>query len=169
MKYILIILLFVLSMTPAYADSFYKLVGYKCDENLNALFLTYVGAYNEAGEDMVRNKGPQQWDPDSLIATMKDDDHIGTLKTVHGQCKLKDGVYKITIGPSPGNFNIQGRCGAFMSAWAEVRHGSEVILSRYEFEADCHDTKTPITTEIIIKAGSNKPIIKTVPWGDFYK
>ena len=100
---------------------------------------------------------------------MKDDDHIGSTKTVHGRCKLADGVYKITIGPSPGNFNIQGSCGAFVSAWAEVRRGSRVLLPRYMFEADCHDMETPITTEIIIKAGNRKPIFRTVPWGDFYR
>ncbi len=55
-----------------------------------------------------------------------------------------------------------------MSAWAEVYHGSKVLLPHYEFEADCHNTEVPVTTEIIIKAGNAKPIIKTIPWDDFY-
>ncbi len=169
MKHILTVVLLALSVTTAYADSFYKLVGYECDTKKNAVILSYVGAYNEAGEEMMDKKGSQQWDPWSLIETMKDDDHIGSLKTIQAQCKLKDGIYKITIGASPGNFNIQGRCGAFMSAWAEVRKDSKVLLSRHVFEADCHDTDTPVTTEIVIKAGSKKPIIKKVAWSEFYK
>ncbi|MBN1381409.1 MAG: hypothetical protein JXA41_07030 [Deltaproteobacteria bacterium] len=163
------ILSMILSTTAVYADNFYKLVGYECDKEANTITLSYTGAHNEDGEKMVANKSSRQWELWSLVATIKDEDHIGSLKTIQHQCELKDGTYTITIGPSPGNFNIQGRCGAFMSAWAEVRRGSNVVLPRHDFEADCHDTETPVTTAIIIKAGSRKPIIKTVPWDDFYK
>ena len=169
MKSLLVIAAIVLSTTSAHADFFYKLVGYECDEKANAVILTYVGALNEAGKKMMKNKGPQQWDPWSLIDKMKDNNHIGSLKTVHGQCKLTDGVYEITIGALPGNSNLQGICGGFMSAWAEVRRGSEIVLPRHAFEfGDCHVAQ-PVTTKIIIEAGGKEPVIKKVPWDDFYK
>ena len=169
MKSLLVIAAIVLSTTSAHADFFYKLVGYECDRNTNAVILNYLGAHNKAGKEMVQNKGPQQWDPWSLIDKMKDANHIGSLKTVHGQCELTDGIYDITIGPLPGNFNLQGICGGFMSAWAEVRRGSEIVLPRHAFEfGDCHNAQ-PVTTKIVIEAGSKEPVIKKVPWDDFYK
>lgn len=159
----------MLSTSAAYADWFYKLVGYECDSKSNSIIIIYQGAYNEDGVVMIKNKSSQQWDPDELIESMKDQDHIGSLKTIKRKCKLKDGIYTISIGPVPGNSNIQGQCGAWITAWAEVKRGSKVVLPRYTFEAWCDDTQTPVTTAITIKAGNNRPIIKTIPWDEFYK
>ena len=170
MKSLLAIAAIVLSTTSAHADFFYKLVGYECDEKANAVILTYVGALNEAGKKMMKDKGPQQWDPWSLIVKdKKNRNYIGSHKTVNSQCKLSDGIYEITIGPLPGNSNLQGKCGGFMSAWAEVRRGSDIILPRHMFEfGDCHVAE-PVTTEIIIEAGGKEPVIQKVPWDEFYK
>jgi hypothetical protein len=170
MKYLLVIAAIVLSTTSAHADFFYKLVGYECDENANAVILTYDGALNEDGKKMMKNKSPRQWDPWSLIVKdKKNRNYIGSLKTVYGQCKLSDGIYEITIGALPGNGNLQGKCGGFMSAWAEVRRDSEIALPRHAFEyGDCHVAQ-PITMKIIIEAGSKEPVIKKVSWDDFYK
>ena len=170
MKWVFAIAMIFLSTSTAYADFFYKLVGYECDENANAVILTYTGALNEAGKEMMKNKGPRQWDPWKLIIRdKKNRDWIGSHKTAGGQCKLSDGTYDITIGPLPGNANLQGMCGGFMSAWAEVRRGSEIVLPRHAFEfGDCHVAQ-PVTTKIIIEAGGKEPVIKKVPWDDFYR
>jgi hypothetical protein len=169
-KLLLVIATIVLSTSTAYADFFYKLVGYECDEKADAVILTYKGALNEAGKEMMKNKSPRQWDPWKLIIRdKKKRDWIGSHKTVGGQCKLSDGTYDIIIGPLPGNANLQGKCGGFMSAWAEVRRGSEIVLPRHMFEfGDCHVAE-PVTTEIIIEAGGKEPVIQKVPWDEFYK
>jgi len=170
MKYLLVIAAIILSTTSAQADFFYKLVGYECDEKANAVILTYAGALNEAGKKMMKIKSPRQWDPWSLIVKdKKNRNYIGSLETVYGQCKLSDGIYEITIGALPGNGNLQGKCGGFMSAWAEVRRDSEIVLPRHAFEyVDCHVAQ-PITTKIIIEADGKEPVIKKVSWDDFYK
>ena len=170
MKLMLVTAIIVLSTTAAYADFFYKLVGYECNKEANAVILTYTGAQNEAGKQMVRKKGLRQWNPWSLITKdKKNRNYIGQCKTVHGQCKLSDGIYKISIGALPGNANLQGKCGGFMSAWAEVRRDDEVVLPRHEFEfGDCHVAQ-PVTTKIVIEAGGKEPVIKKVPWDDFYR
>ena len=170
MRALVAIAVILLSTTTAHADFSYKLVGYECDETANAVILTYIGALNEAGKKMMKNKSPQQWDPWSLIVKdKKNRNFIGSHKTVNCQCKLSDGVYEITIGPLPGNANLQGMCGGFMSAWAEVRRGSEIVLPRHAFEfGDCHVAQ-PIITKIIIEAGSKEPVVKKVPWNEFYK
>ena len=168
MKGVLVIAAILVSTSTAYADFFYKLVGYECDRDANAVILSYVGAHNEAGKKMMKNKGPRQWDPWSFIEKKKGS-YIDSLKTVHGQCELTDGAYEITIGALPGNANLQGICGGFMSAWAEVRRGSETVLPRHAFEfGDCHSPQ-PVTTKIVIEAGGKEPVIQKVPWDDFYR
>jgi len=170
MKSLLIIGTLMLSTASVHAEFLAKLVGYQCDEKANTVIITYVYARNEAGKKLMKEKGPRQWDPWSLIEKTEDENFIRSLKTVHGQCRLEDGMYEITLGALPGNGNLQGMCGAHMSAWAEVRRGSDVVLPRHALESgDCHDTSVPVTVKITIKAGGNKPVIETVPWKDFYK
>lgn len=170
MKIALALCMFVVSTTPAHADFFHKLVGYECDTKANSVILTYAGAYNEAARKMIKNKGSRKWDPWALIVTdKKNKNHIGSLKTVHGQCRLRDGIYTITFGALPGNANLQGKCGGFVSAWAEVRRDSAIVLPRHAFEyGDCHVTQ-PVTTKIVIEVGGKEPVITTVPWDRFYE
>ncbi len=134
---------------PAHADWFYRFVGYTCDQAKDNLVIYYKGAYNDEGKAMREAKSANEWEPDSLIASMKDDDHIGTLKTISRICELKHAKYQIRIGPTPGNYNIQGMCGANITAWVEVRKNKALVLPRHELEGDCHDSSTPVTTEIL--------------------
>lgn len=165
----IVIAFFILaSSTCAYADAFYVLVGYICDKKNDQLLLTYDGAYNEAGEEMVASKRPTQWDPWRLVIA-KDDDHIGSLIPIRRICRLSDGIYQVTILPSPGNFNVQGRCGAWMTASAEVKKARKLVHRVHRFESDCHDMDTPITTRVTIKPIVEKPEVTTVSWEEFYK
>jgi hypothetical protein len=171
MKGILAVAVMILCITSnAHGDFFYKLVGYECDEKADAVILTYSGALNEAGKKMLKNKGPRQWDPWSLIIRdTKNRDLIASHKNINNQCTLSDGVYDITIGPQPGNANLQGKCGGFMSAWAEVKHGQEIILPRHSFEfGDCHMAE-PVTVKVVVETGGKKPVITKIPWDVFYK
>lgn len=158
-------LVLLMAVAPtASADWFYRLVGYTCDEANDHLLVYYIGAYNEKGAAMRDAKGPDAWDPSEFIASMKDDDHIGELRTVDRMCKLKHGNYQIRFGAKPGNYNIQGRCGAVVAAWVEVRRENKSVLPRYEFEGDCQDMTTPITTQIVFAAGKAKPsFVKKTP------
>ena len=167
MKPLATVLLLITSLS-AYADSFYVLVGYVCDNKQDQLIVTYDGAYNEEGEAMVANKRDTQWDPWNLV-TAKDDDHIGSLKTVKRKCRLSDGTYSIAITPSPGNFNVQGRCGAWMTASAIVRKGNRTVHAVPRFENDCHDSDSPIITRVTIKPRTATAEVSTVRWNDFYK
>ena len=169
MRTILTFMAIVLSATAANADWCYKFVGYECDPTSNTITITYRGAFNEAGKEMLKNKRPQQWYLGDLIESMKDEDHIGSLKTIKRQCKLSDGTYTITFGPMPGNVNVQGKCGAWITGWVEVWCGSTAILPHRTFETSCEDTETPVVTSIIIKPGESKPIIKSVPHEEFCK
>ena len=168
MKPVFIVLALLLLVSMARADGFGKRVGYDCDTQNDAVIIYYAGASSEVGKKMMK-KSLKQWDPWSLVVKdEKNRDFIGSHKTVHEQCTLSDGVYSITIGPLPGNANLQGKCGGFMSAWVEVKRGDNEILPRHEFEfGDCHVTK-PVTTKITIKAGGGAPVIDQVSWDEFY-
>ncbi len=150
---ILLVLLAVVS--SAHADWFYRLVGFECNQQSDQLVVRYRGAYNEEGKAMVEGKTKTEWNPGELIASMKDDDHIGELTTINAVCRLKHSTYQLSFGPTPGNFNIQGSCGAVVTAWVEIRRGKKVVLPRHEMEGDCHDSEAPVTTEILL---SGKPL-----------
>jgi hypothetical protein len=124
-----VLLLLLLFSLPASADSFYVLAGYVCDQKADELRITYDGAYNEAGETMIASRSKTQWDPWQLVVA-KDDHHIGSLKIVRAKCRLSDGTYGIEIKPSPGNFNVQGRCGAWMTAGAKITKGKMTVTTR---------------------------------------
>jgi len=160
-------LLLFLSL-PASADSFYVLIGFRCDASADTLTITYDGAYNDAGKAMLENKRPTQWDPWKLIS-MRDDDHIGESKTMRRTCRLSDGAYEIRLWAAPGNSNVQGRCGAHMSAGAEVKRGKRLLSRIDSFEPDCHDVDAPIINRVVIRPGSLKGIEARVPHDEFYK
>lgn len=164
-----IALILVLSASHARADWFYRFVGFTCDRANDQLIVYYKGAYNEAGEGMREAKRKNEWEPDSFIASMKDDDHIGKLTTVTKRCRLKHGNYNVRFGATPGNFNIQGRCGANISAWVEVRKNGKTILPHYELEGDCHDMSAPVTTKIVFSKKSSEPEFTKVLPQEFFQ
>ncbi|WP_155274498.1 hypothetical protein [Vibrio nigripulchritudo] len=164
----LFLVMCVLFPCLSYADNFTVLVGYECNQVSNEVSVTYRGAYNEAGDLLRENKTSTQWTPWSLIESMENNDRIGTLKTIEASCSLSGKNYQILIGPIPGNMNIQGRCGAVMTAWAEIREGNTVLVPRREFESDCHDYDTPVTTDIILDAKTGRIEFKTISKNDFY-
>lgn len=151
----------------ASADAFYVLVGYDCDKEKDQLHITYNGSYNEVGKTEKQGKGKAQWDPWDLI-TAKDEDHIGSLKTVRAKCRLSDGAYEIALTPSPGNFNVQGRCGAWMTAGARVTKNKKVIYSIDRFDRDCIAME-PVITRITISPTLVKPKMTLVSWDHFYQ
>lgn len=163
-----LLLLFILTPLPVLADSFYVLAGYVCDRKRDELRLTYDGAYNERGEAMVANRTATQWDPWKLVVA-KDDDHIGSLKTIQAKCRLSNGTYAIEIAPSPGNFNVQGRCGAWMTAGAKVSKYNKIIYQIYRFSNDCFDMDAPIVTRVSMGPKLAKPAEISVGFDEFYK
>lgn len=105
-------------------------------------------------------------DPWSLVEIS--DGRITRLNSVQKACSLSDGTYVVEIGPSPGNTNIQGRCGAHVSAWAELYRGDKLLV-RSGFEGDCFDTESTILTRVLWRAGATSPEITESPHDSFYE
>jgi hypothetical protein len=160
----LLTLLVLVAVAPtARADWFHTLVGYKCNQVTQRLVVYYVGAYNEEGESMVQHKTLYEWSPSSLI-TMRDDDHYGESKSVTRTCELKHGKYEIQIGPSPGNANMQGRCGAHISAWVAIKRDGAPVGS-YTFDEDCHSED--VLVRVSIDSSATPPRLKLVNRNSF--
>ena len=157
-------LLLCLLAGSARADVFFKRVGYRCDPQADRLVLTYDAAANGAGQSLVEARTATQWDPWSLTQA-RDDSHIASTTTVHATCRLSNGTYAIELGPVPGNTNTLGRCGAWISAWAEVRLGEEVVFPRTDFESGvgCFYADGEITTRVEIAPGRAEHRISKSP------
>lgn len=164
----LVSLLLMMASLSASADAFHVLVGYVCDQKADELRITYDGAYNEAGEAMMAGRTATQWNPWELTLA-KDADHIGSLKTLQAKCRLSDGTYDIEIAPSPGNFSVQGRCGAWMTARAKVSKKKKVIYSINRFSNDCFDMDAPIVTRVFIGPKRTRPVEISVSYDEFLK
>ncbi|MDR0747602.1 MAG: hypothetical protein LBE89_06905 [Helicobacteraceae bacterium] len=162
----------------ANADWFYVLVGYECEND--RLTLTYDGAYNEEGEIMVENKLDTQFDPWSLVTIEDTEEHTRIIDTTthKAECKLSDGAYQIELAPYPGNFNILGRCGAWMGAQAKVTKANATLYDRV-FVDDCHGydnrdlwldgDREIVITRVIFTPEEEKPRIIVTPTEDFYR
>ena len=135
-----------LIVSPASADWFYPYVEYVCDQDNDRLAIRHGGIYNDPE---AAQKGPNRWSLWLLITTA-DDGRIIERRTITKICDLSSGAYEVTIGPKPGNGNVTRRCGASMSAWTELKRGSET-LGRYEFGNNCHSS-ADIITEISVRA-----------------
>jgi hypothetical protein len=164
----LLLLLALGAFAPgAKADWFHTLVGYKCNPKTDRLIIYFVGAYNEKGEEMVAKKSSNEWAPWSLIS-MRDDDHIGELKTVERVCDLPHAKYRLYIGPSPGNANVQGRCGAHMSAWIQVFRNDILVLPTRSFEGDCH-SDDDVLTRVTFAKGREAPQMRFSSKNSFWE
>jgi hypothetical protein len=163
MKRLLVVLVFLVVAPSAHADWFHTLVGYKCNQATQRLVVYYVGAYNEDGESMVQHKTANEWAPSSLV-TMRDEDHYGESRSVARTCDLKHGSYEIKLGPSPGNANVQGQCGAHVSAWVSIKRNGEIV-GNYTFDEDCHAKE--VLVRVTIDGSTAAPRLKHVSRNSF--
>jgi hypothetical protein len=87
------VMAFILTPLAAKADSFYTLVRYECLPAKGQIIISHLGAYNEAGEAMVNNKGPSEWDPWKLVKIRDDGNRseIVEIQEVKRTCTLSSG------------------------------------------------------------------------------
>lgn len=151
----------------ANADYFGTIIYYKCDMANDQIIIEYRGGLNETFEKMMENKGPNAWDPWDLVTVDENQQFISKVEKIEKTCDLSDGTYNITIGPEPGNANIQGQLGARMSAWVKIsRNGKEIINKTME---ELWHLEIPIISKIVVKAKSLQPIITEIEQEHFYR
>jgi hypothetical protein len=167
MKRLLTLGLLLAGTQGATADQFHKLVKYECLPKAGRLVVSLKGAYNEEGKRLLQMKGPDEWNPWSLV-DIKDDKNETRIigrRSVSRTCSLADGEYHVQIFPSPGNENILGTCGVEMSVGVVIKKAERTVVEA-AFEGDCH-AHDPVVVEVAVRGGTSK--IKRIPKDAFYK
>jgi hypothetical protein len=77
-------------MSPsAEADSFYTLIGYKCNVQTDRLIIYHVGRWNDLGEKMFLGRSKNEWAPGLLVNIDEKTGRFGdSLKTSVTTCAL---------------------------------------------------------------------------------
>ena len=152
------LILLVLLAAPLIAradDPEYRWLGYRCDAAGGRLSIAFLKSTGN-GDILRAGSGWKTWDVDALIS-MKDDDHIGTLRTIKAHCTLGGIHYALQLGPAPQNMNIQGRCGAAdPAAWTAVAREGKPFLPHTVLGPTCLG-EARFVTEVVIAADSVEP------------
>ena len=159
----------VLAAAPlaAHADTFERLVGYRCDARAGELVVTYRGAWNEAGEALLGTKASTEWDPVDLIRTV-DDDHYGPSKVVDARCVLHETVYRIRLGANPQGGSMDRQCGLEIGGWVEVSAGSDAPAFHHDFTRLC-EFRERVVTRLVFRPGVPEPASTSVASEEFFK
>ena len=136
-------------------------VEYTCDAANGRLVVEYIGDAKR-----IKEKRPDRWNPGDLVRMdPRNPNRIAGVITVRRNCRLADGVYAFAVSGAPNNFNIQGRCGAEISARVAItKNGAKVVDVR--LDGDCH-AEDPIVTKITVTAGKKDPEILRTPKDKF--
>lgn len=168
-----IVLLITALMLPdlARADPFFKLVRYVCDRDQDAIVISYHGTFAEDSDipNPLMVAGEQDaWDPWDLVQTDETRWVITAVSTVERRCLLSDGEYVVTIAPRPGNRNINGNCGAWVTAAVKVERAQQE-LSNLQFERSCNPPRYPVVTRLVVHTGDTPPNIVEQTRDEFYR
>jgi hypothetical protein len=160
---ILAMVVLLAGTVATHADESYKFVKYHCNQIDDYIELEYFILWNERGENQSNNLDDNTWVPWSWFI-MKDNDHIGVEFTEERECMLSDGLYLTVVGPLRGNWNIQGECGAWASAWFAVAKSRFDLLIRENFEDHCRsrDRRTTVLRRVRIGGGYDEPYLEFV-------
>lgn len=145
---------FFAACSLAHADSFYKLIQYRCDHQADRVVISYVSAWNEKGKQMVENKGSDSWEPSDLLEVSGE--QATKLRRVTRQCRLSDGTYDVEISSALySTGSIVSRCAHLManSAKVKVSKKGRIVVSQ-KLEDPCSYEVTPVVTEIAVTAGA---------------
>lgn len=159
----LLMVLSVLVAAPAAAESTAVIV--ECATKDDFVAVHYVAADGAQDRALSQLPGAERIDPWTLVEVK--DDQIVDQHSATKECTLSDGTYTITIGATPGNYNVQGGCGGHMSASANIYKDKHIIAGT-EFEAgNCWDTETPVRTRVLWRVGAKEAEITETPYDDF--
>lgn len=131
-----------------------SLVGMECHWKNQTLD---IGAFDSSNPPTRRMDLWAAWD---LVEYNEKTGMIKKTLSVERLCKLGADTYKVRFTGAPGNANIQGRCGAFVSARATVwKNGRKLFDEELE---DCMG-EPPAIASVRFTAGSDTPIVTRVP------
>jgi hypothetical protein len=99
------------------------------------------------------------WDTWDLVKIDPKIDQISAVRSVERSCVIRGARYLIRFTGLPGNFNIQGRCGAAVSAHAKVWKDGKLLFDQ-DFE-QCGDEEGSGIRTVRFSRDSDQPLVET--------
>jgi hypothetical protein len=134
-------------------------IGISCDRHAKNIRLNYIWH----GSTKFELPDAQEWISTSTLVTVGDRDterpYWKAKTPTTRNCTIDGKKYVVSVEPHIYNRNILGRCGAVISGAVSIRQGSQEILKRTPFHADCSNTE--IVSEITFHAASSRIEIQT--------
>ncbi len=150
-----------------WADDSNKFIHYACETLKGRITIRYQNSDYDKGIANINSHMSHSWNLWELVKIDVRNQVVTDLHSIKKTCMLNEQTYSIFFLPVPGNSNLLGRCGAFITAAVTITKNGTVIED-HQFEMDCQDIHTPIITGLVIEAEGKAPHIETTSWHDFY-
>lgn len=94
------------------------------------------------------------------VTTAPDGEHITAVSANQRRCDLRNRSYQITFEPRPGNYNVQGRCGAAFGTKVAILDQQREVFSATFGDVDaCWNGSTLVTKRVEI-GSDGIPVLK---------
>ena len=166
---ILLPLLALLQGEAPASERIYPLITYKCDPGADTTIITNSLLTTSEGENYAYSDVEGTYSPWNLVEIEHSSDKSRIVKTskLTKTCKLSSGEYTLTIEPQLFGRDLNGRCGASISAALTISYDGVDILERTPFENFCHGN-APVIIRITTFGQTGEVKIKRIPKYRFY-
>ncbi len=135
-----------------------NVIGVTCNEKTKVLEIGYFTAYNLPAEPM------DLWDTFDLKRNKKNSDYVESVHEIVRACKIEEDQYIVEIRPVPGNWNLNGRCGARTYGGATIMKNGVLIFDA-NFE-ECESKE--IISKVRISTGQEDPVVTKMTRKGYY-
>ena len=154
---------------PAFAETFYPLITYKCDIGADIITITNTLLRTDEGKNFSYSDADGTYSPWDLV----DIEHTGSAsriahtRKIAKSCNLSSGQYLTTLEPQIFSRDLSGHCGASISAAVSIEFDGIDIQERLPFEDYCHGN-APIVTRVTVFGKTSEVKIKRIAKYNFY-
>lgn len=150
-------------------ETIYPLITYKCNPGSDVVIITNSLLKSDVGETYNYSDAEGTYSPWDLVEIEHTADKSRIVKTskLTKQCTLSSGEYTFTIEPQLFGRDLNGRCGASISAALTVTYDGIDILERTPFENFCHGN-APVIIRVTTFGKTSEVKIKRIPKYKFY-
>jgi hypothetical protein len=140
-------------------------VGITCDRHANLIRLNYLWR-DYAGFELPDAK---EWISTSTLVTVEGADterpRWKAKAPITRKCQIGGKSYVVMVEPHIYSHNLQGRCGAGISAAVSVKQAESLIVKRTPFHTDCFSTD--IIAELTFRPLEDRVILRMADGGEY--
>jgi hypothetical protein len=135
-----------------------NVIGVECNKKANALEIGYFFSNNLPPQPM------DLWDTFHLKKNKKDGDYVESVQEIVRTCSIGNDQYIVKIRAVPGNWNLNGECGARTYGGAKILKNGVLI-----FDANFEECRSKeIISKVRITTDQNAPVVTTMTYKDYY-